>query len=697
LHVARHPGIGETIGEYKVVELLGVGGLGVVFKVERAGRTFAMKFLSVDRLDGRAKREIAILNHLTHPCVVRYIGSDYWPDPLTGHPFIIMEHVPGPTLDAYALKHNPSARKATRLVLDVARTLGEVHAEGVFHRDLKPSNIIIRGAAERPVLIDFGIASLVGAVCLTGSRIPPGTEEFRAPEPLRFERDSQSGVERYEFGVHDELWALGVTLYWLLTDELPFGELPSSGERKELHERILHQRPPAPHVLNPRVPVAVSRVCMKMLSEWSADRYPNVPELCAALSEALKSAEDDAAWDLPLIDPTAQEYTTTIDDPALREPSEVLRAFNRAGKWRPRRGQAPPNDDPRPPAEPADVDDDQDRPPKLDAPRDMAPLGDRERPAVTAPRLPGREQFAPALAAYPRLARWFLGLVAALVMVGAVAVTLGFWGHGDGARRTTGMVGLERPPAESAWTLATDWGVRGPEVALPWEPSQSVVQASAAPVRAQPPTLAVNAMSTPMTKNENAKSPKQRAGSRLPLKTGPVVAAMLATCTGAGCTASNSQVRTEPPTISCPQDWRETHKRFNATRGSPTATVRGYKGEAGEAARVKDGPVTLYVGRVGGFGYGRVGDFPDGTLLLGAWKLGDGRLFGTFTEAKVPGQGTLPVCLVVGLDSVTAYMDEHGKPFDCPPGLGVCLTPGSTPGNAKTPTRVLLEGPVGQP
>jgi serine/threonine-protein kinase len=176
----------------------------------------------------------------------------------------------------------------------------------------------------------------------------------------------------------------------------------------------------------------------------------------------------------------------------------------------------------------------------------------------------------------------------------------------------------------------------------------------------------------------------------------PAAVAVCALLDG-GCTAPASQVRTEPPTITCPQDWRETHKRFKFYGRGGAATVKGYKGEADEAARVKDGPVTLYVGRVGGFGYGSVGDFPDGTLLLGAWKLDDGRLFGTFTEAKVPGQGTLPVCLVAGLDIVTAYADERGKPFDCPPGLGVCLTPGSTPGNAKTPTRVFLEEPVGQP
>jgi hypothetical protein len=79
---------------------------------------------------------------------------------------------------------------------------------------------------------------------------------------------------------------------------------------------------------------------------------------------------------------------------------------------------------------------------------------------------------------------------------------------------------------------------------------------------------------------------------------------------------------------------------------------------------VKDGPATLQVGV-----YGSVGDFPDGTLLLGAWKLGDGRLFGTFTEAKIPGVGTLPVCLVAGIEDEgfgfqgASFGDEHGKEF----------------------------------
>jgi serine/threonine-protein kinase len=189
-------------------------------------------------------------------------------------------------------------------------------------------------------------------------------------------------------------------------------------------------------------------------------------------------------------------------------------------------------------------------------------------------------------------------------------------------------------------------------------------------------------------KNETPKTQTQGAGFRLPVK--PAAVAVCALLDG-GCTAPASQVRNEPPAITCPQDWRKTHERHGISWGG-WATVKGYTGEPGEQARVKDGPATLQVGIVGS-----VGNLPDGTLLLGRWQLDDNRLFGTFTEAKIPGAGTLPVCLVAGLDEKTPFKDEHGKDIWCPPGLGTCLTPGSKPGNAKTPSRIPLARPTGQP
>jgi eukaryotic-like serine/threonine-protein kinase len=687
------------IGDYKVVGFLGAGGLGIVYKVERGGRFFALKLLLIPKLDGRGKREIGILIHLENPGVVRYVGSDFWPDPVIGHPYIVMEYVPGDTLWTFAYKRNPSARKATRIILDAALTLGEVHAAGVFHRDVKPENIVIREGNERPILIDFGIGSLASAPTLTGSQLPPGTEEFRSPEQIRFQRANPDGTGQYEYGPTDEMWALGVTYYWLLTDALPFGERTDEGGLDGLRERILTQRPEAPHVVNPRVPLAASLLCMKMLAERPEDRFPLVATLCAALNESLSNAENDATWEPPLVDPLDPQTTTTLDEPAKQEPNEQRRMFLKLVKRRPRRGQPSPNAapvlfvpaavaGPRPPAAAAN----QDKLPMVEAPGvDPAPV-EHEPPVMSAPVPPARE-LEPAAGPPPQRAAWRLGVVGAVLTVAVVALSVGadLWGPGSSSRTREARSELPLPPT-SPTPSSTDAGVRGREVAPNAKPLESLPGGDAAPVGAQLPASTANAMlrtSAQTPKNETPKTKTQGAGFRLPVK--PAAVAVCALLDG-GCTAPASQVRTNPPAITCPQDWRKTHERFNVARGEPMATVKGYKGERGELARVKDGPVTLQVG-----GEGRVGNLPAGTLLLGQWQLGDNRLFGTFTEAKIPGEGTLPVCLVAGLEIVTVYVDEHGKLFDCPPGLGVCLDPGSTPGNVKTDTRVLLIEPVGQP
>lgn len=688
--VLRHPDIGDMIGDYKVVAFLGAGGLGIVYKVERGGMFFALKLLLIPELDGRAKREIGILTHLEHPCVVRYVGSDFWPDPVIGHPYIVMEFVPGDTLFAFAYGQNPSARKATRLILDTALTLGEVHAAGVFHRDVKPENILIRGVSERPILIDFGIGSLASAPTVTGSRLPPGTEEFRSPEQIRFQRAHEDDDERYEFGPSDELWALGVTCYWLLTNALPFGERTDPGGLDGLRERILTQRPEAPHVVNPRVPLAASLLCMKMLSERPEDRFPLVATLCAALSETLSSAENDPAWDAPLGDPNDPQLTTTVEDPERGGLSETRRAFLRARKQRPRRGRPLPKRDrvfflpeqmagPHAPAAAANPDELL----PVDAPGVAAPAGEHEPPAPSALVPPARELEPPAAAPHPRRAAWRFGLAAAVLVLAGVALFVGADLGGPGSSTRTSEV---QPPT-SPEPYATDGGVIGREVARAAKPLESRPGEDAAPVGAQPPASASNPMPRPTAqtmKNETPKSQPQSSGSRLPVK--PAVAAV-AVCSllDGGCTAPASQVRPEPPAITCPDGWQETHQRLHVkSRG--LATLKGYKHEPGEVARVKDGPATLRVQDVEGL--------PENTLLLGTLQLGEDRLFGTFTQAQIPGAGAVPVCLVVGLDTDAGFLDERGKEYPCGPGLGVCLDPGSKPGNAKVYPRFQLHWPT---
>lgn len=310
----RLPEIEEMVGDYRIVEKLGSGSHGHVFKAEQAGAVYAVKILRGRLLHDWAKREIGILLHLEHPDVVRFFECGYWPDPIIGHSYIVMGFAGRRTLETYAQEENPSARGAARIVLGIGLTLGEVLRQGAMHRDLKPDNVIIRDGNARPLLIDFGVGTLVGASAVPSSRLPPGAIEFRAPEAWRFSRENDSAS--YNYGPADELWALGVNFYLLLTDVLPFGDREDE-EGGGLAERILHQTPIAPHILNPRVPRALSDICMKMLEKDPAARYASVAEFCAVLDAAMAEAAADASWDLPLIEPDEFHSRTTEEDPAL--------------------------------------------------------------------------------------------------------------------------------------------------------------------------------------------------------------------------------------------------------------------------------------------------------------------------------------------------------------------------------------------
>jgi serine/threonine-protein kinase len=680
----RHPNIGEMIGDYKVIAFLGAGGLGIVYKVERGGRFFALKLLLVPELDGRAKREIGILILLEHPCVVRYVGSDFWPDPANGHPYIVMEFVPGDTLWTFAYTHNPSARKATRIVLDTALTLGEVHAAGVFHRDVKPDNILIRGGSERPILIDFGIGSFASAPTVTGSQLPPGTEEFRSPEQLRFRRAHEDDDARYEFGPADELWALGVTYYWLLTDALPFGERTDPGGLNGLRERILTQRPEAPHIVNPRVPLAASLLCMRMLAERPEARFPGVATLCAALKESLSTVGNDAAWDVPLGDPDDPRLTTTAEDPERQEASEQRRAFLRLRKQRPRRGRPLPKRDrvfflpeqlagPRVPAAAANPDELL----TVDAPGVAVPAGGQEPPVPSAPVPPARELEPAAAAPQPHRAAWRLGLAGAVLLMAVVALLVGANLGGPGSTGRTSEAGPELPlPSTSPATSATDAGVRGREMAPDAKALESLLGGDATPVGAQLPASTANAMlrtSAQTPKNETPKTQTQGAGFRLLVK--PAAVAVCALLDG-GCTAPASQVRPTPAPVECPSDWEASHERLGIRTAGKAVVLQGYEGENTERATVREGSVSVVLDD-------NMGKLPRGALLSGTWQLGEGRIYGTFTQAQIPGEAAYPVCLVIGREEPARYPDGSR----CPEGLGTCPAPESRPGNVKTFTR----------
>ncbi|MGZ3458593.1 MAG: serine/threonine protein kinase [Archangium sp.] len=614
--VFRLPEIGERVGDYRIVEKLGSGSYGHVYKAEQAGCFFVVKFLRGRLLHDRARREIRILIHLEHPDVVRFVACGFWPDQVIGHSYIVMEFAGGRTLEVYAQEENPSARRAARIVLDIGLTLGEVLRQGVMHRDLKPDNVIVRDGNARPLLIDFGVGTLVRAPVVTSSRLPPGTIEFRSPEAWHFSRENDSA--HYDYGLADELWALGVNFYWLLTDILPFGDREDE-EGGGLAERILHQTPIAPHILNPRVPRVLSDICMKMLEKDPAARYASVVEFCAALDAAMAEAEADASWDLPLIEPEAPHNRTIEEDPALVEVNDSMRWLRRWRKEKLRRGQKPPQKAPvpAPVAEvlaavpeqkaPAVAVVPAPEPVALPAPQAPAPL--EARRAAAAPRPPGsrgRARFA----------------VAAGLAVGVFGAFL--------FARSLSPARVSAPLDTSSEAATTQQAESGREVAQSGNPLDPPGGEGAEPSMG---SISAPVMITMLSKDDTREKPQEQ-------KTKVFGCTAKVICTGLVCTTLSGcptpQVRPTPEPAPCPAGAVETMKTLGIGIGENHEA--GFPELAGEWFTVREGDTTLEL-------WDTWGKLPENTRLSGRLIFGDGRVYGRFIEARVPGGGTFKVCL----------------------------------------------------
>ncbi|RKG48832.1 serine/threonine protein kinase [Corallococcus sp. AB011P] len=320
---------GAQVLGYTVARQLGQGGFGTVYLAHCEGQRFALKLLHVPRVGERAEREVSILARLHHPNVVRILGHGYWPVAQPQFVVIVMEYVEGRQLDAWAEAENPTGRQVTRVLLGVARALTVAHADGVVHRDVKEANVMVRASDGLAKLVDFGIGDYVGARELTADILPPGTVDYRSPEAWRFlrahleERDA-----RYTAGPADDLWALGLVSYRLLTGRFPFdGEDGAS-----LTEAILSSAPTPPHEENERVPRVLSDVCLRLLEKTPEARTPSAQTLCESLEQALRGA--DVTWDVPLCDAYAEDSATTEG-----EDIDSFEQWRHQPRHRPRRGK----------------------------------------------------------------------------------------------------------------------------------------------------------------------------------------------------------------------------------------------------------------------------------------------------------------------------------------------------------------------
>ncbi len=292
--------IGRTISHYRVIERLGGGGMGIVYKAEdtRLHRFVALKFLPKDLagdpkwLD-RFQREAEAASALNHPniCTIYDIGED------DGKAFIAMEFLHGENLRQMISRGSLATDQALSIGVQVADALEAAHRNGIVHRDVKPANIFVVDGGHTK-LLDFGVAKLTregeGASekpaglgqqqfseHLTQTGIAVGTAAYMSPEQIRGEAIDQ----------RTDLFSFGVVLY-----EIASGVRPFNGSASEsVAQAILHEDPPSVATVNPKLSPKVAAIISKALQKKPEERYQHASELSADLRRVTREIEGTQA------------------------------------------------------------------------------------------------------------------------------------------------------------------------------------------------------------------------------------------------------------------------------------------------------------------------------------------------------------------------------------------------------------------
>lgn len=309
---------GTEVGSWRVLERRGRGNYGAVYRVEslEGSGPFALK-LATHPMDPRFDRETELLARIRHPCVPRLHAHGLWPHPAGPFPFLVMEWVEGQPLYEWGREQCPTSRHVLRVLAQVARALEATHAVGAVHRDVKGDNVLVRMRDGQAVLTDFGAGYFRGAPTLTAPPLPPGTPPYRSPEAIRFQWGYRSHpTARYEAQPADEVFALGVTAYRLVTGSYP------PPPRVDGMDDAEGEVPPLvpPRLRNPAVCAELDALILRMLAELPAQRpgRGSASAVAQVLEEAARNAGPLA--DVPLSHPAAPVPQADGDTP-LAPPS----------------------------------------------------------------------------------------------------------------------------------------------------------------------------------------------------------------------------------------------------------------------------------------------------------------------------------------------------------------------------------------
>ena len=317
----KDPMIGKTVSHYKIVDYLGGGGMGVVYKAEdiKLKRTVALKFLPLEftrnpEAKARFMKEAQAASALDHPRIGTIYEVNETDD---GHMYIAMAFYEGETLKDVHARGPIPLKRVIELVLQVANGLASAHEKEITHRDIKPANIMITEDGFVKI-VDFGLAKLGDSTKITKSGMVMGTPSYMSPEQ----------VKGTQVDHRSDIWSLGIIFYELLTRQLPF---PSENEMSLLYN-IVNEEPAPVSQFNPEVPSQIEKIIHRSIVKNTSERYASINEFIEDLKQAQAGGRGLTNADKSARIPLDPDQMETMVKPATGSKKPVRKP--KAGKGR---------------------------------------------------------------------------------------------------------------------------------------------------------------------------------------------------------------------------------------------------------------------------------------------------------------------------------------------------------------------------